>query len=417
MSAPSANSHSWYATKNEGPGQQGFAHNSHLYNRTPHHVGPARDQAWLQHQSQDPRYNWYTPASSSPLNASHPLNSDIGTGDCWNWGNGANYQQQPMQYGQPYQQNTQQYSVPYRNPNVLPVARPNPDPWNWGWEESGASANSESLSNSTSSSSNNNKNKNNNNNNVCPDPVWSWSVDSTATHQEHVPSTNAGYSSAQHGQNYTIAPTHVSVSSGSVATVMTPSTAALIAESFSSGSADQTPLFSIGSSQNLAGNKNPLTLNFVRNNNISHPVVNSGNKYTAVSTPSHFNQDVNNSHGSHGAKSDFEQGYVNNISQQVNYTAGVSEETLRESHVVTQEVKNVGTIEQDAPHPSLDCVRRGEEFSDVPICKSVTKTEKSIKKELDSPANDVPELSRGSSSREQDISKQSFSTGDRKSVV
>jgi hypothetical protein len=290
------------------------------------------------------------------------------------------------------------------------VARPNPDPWNWGWEESGISANSESLSNSTSSS-NSNKNKNNNNNNVCPDPVWSWSVDSTATHQEPVPSTNASYSSAQHGQNYTIAPTHASVSSGSVATVMTPSTAALIAESFSSGSADQTPLFSIGSSQNLTGNKNPLTLNFVRNNNISHPVVNIGNQYTAVSTPSHFNQDVNYSHGSYGAKSDFEQGYVNNISQQVTYTAGVNEETLRESQVVTQEVKNVGTIEQDAPHPSVDCVRRGEEFSDVPVCKSDTKTEKSIKEELDSPANDVPELGRGSSSREQDISKQSSSTG------
>jgi hypothetical protein len=43
MSAPSANSHSWYTTKNESPGQQGFAHNTHLYNRTPHHVGPARD--------------------------------------------------------------------------------------------------------------------------------------------------------------------------------------------------------------------------------------------------------------------------------------------------------------------------------------------------------------------------------------
>jgi len=289
------------------------------------------------------------------------------------------------------------------------VARPNPDPWNWGWEESGISANSGSVSNS---SSNNNKNKNNNNNNVCPDPVWGWSVDSTATRQEHnVPSTDVGYTSAQHGQNYTIAPMHVSVSSGSVATVMTPSTAALIAESFSSDSGNQTPLFSSGGSQNLTGNKNPLTVNFVRNNNVIPPVVNSGNQHTALSTPSHFNQDVNYSHGSHGAKSDFEQGYMNNIPQQVTYTAGVSEDRLRESHVVTQEVKNVGTIEQDAPHPSVDCVRRGEEFSDVPVYKSDTKTEKSIKEEFDSPANDVPELSRGSSSREQDISKQSSSTG------
>lgn len=283
------------------------------------------------------------------------------------------------------------------------MARPNPDPWNWGWEESGISANSGSVSNSTSSSNN----KNNNNNNVCPDPVWGWSVDSTASHQEHnIPSTDVGYSSAQHGQNYTIAPMHVSVSSGSVATVMTPSTAALIAESFSSDSGNQMPLFSSGGSQNLTGNKNPLTMNFVRNNNVIPPVVNSGNQHPALSTPSHFNQDVNYSHGSHGAKSDFEQGYMNNISQQVTYTAGVSEDRLRESHVVTQEVKNVGTIEQDAPHPSVDCVRRGEEFSDVPISKSDTKTEKSIKEEFDSVANDVPELS-----REQSISKQSSSTG------
>jgi len=288
------------------------------------------------------------------------------------------------------------------------VARPNPDPWNWGWEESGLSANTGSVSNSSSSNS---KNRNNNNNNVCPDPMWGWSVDSTATRQEHsVPSTDVGYSSAQHGQNYTIAPMHVSVSSGSVAAVMTPSTAALIAESFSSDSGNQTPLFSSSGSQNLTGNKNPLTMNFVRNNNVIPPVVNSGYQHTALSTPSHFNQDVNYSHGSHGAKSDFEQGYMNNISQQVTYTAGVSEDRLRESNVVTQEVKNVGTIEQDTPHPSVDCVRRGEEFSD-PICKSDTKTEKSIKEEFDSAANDVPELSRGSSSREQDISKQSSSTG------
>lgn len=421
MSAPSANSHSWYTTKNEGPGQQGFANNSHLYNRTLHHVGPATDQAWQQHQSQQhqsqqhqsqqPHYNWYSPASKSPLNTSHPPNSGTGAGNSWNWGSGAIYQQQPIQYGQPFQQNTQQYSAPYRNPNVLPVARPNPDPWNWGWEESGVSANSASLSNSTSSS--NPINNNNNNNNVSPDPVWGWSVDSTATHQEHnVPSTNAGYSSAQHGQNYTIAPMHVSVNTGSVAAGMTPSTAALIAESFSSGSADQTPLFSSSGSQNLAGNKNPLTLNFVRNN-VIHPVVNSGNQYTAVSTPSHFNQDVNYSHGSHGAKGDFEEGYVNsiNISQQGTYTAGASEERLGESHIVTQEVKNVGTMEQDTPHPSADCVSRGEEFSDVSVCTSETKTEKGIKEGLDSPANDVPELSRGSSSREQDISKQSSSTG------
>jgi hypothetical protein len=43
MSAPSANSHSWYTTKNESPGQQGFANNTHLYNRMPHHAVPARD--------------------------------------------------------------------------------------------------------------------------------------------------------------------------------------------------------------------------------------------------------------------------------------------------------------------------------------------------------------------------------------
>lgn len=286
------------------------------------------------------------------------------------------------------------------------MARPNPDPWNWGWDESGVSAKSESLSNSTSSS--NNKNKHNNNNNVCPDPLWGWSVDSTATHQEqNVPSSNVGYSSAQHGHNYTVAPMHAPVSSGSVTTVMTPSTAALIAESFSSGSAEQTSLFSSGGSQNLAGNESP----FVRNNNVSHPIVNSGNQHTAVSTPSPFNQGVNYNHGSHGAKSDFEQGYVNSISQQVIYTAGVSEDRLRKSSVVTQEVKNVGTVEQDASHPSVNFVRRGEEFSDAPICKSDTKTEKSIKEELYSSVNDVPELSRGSSSREQDISKQSSSTG------
>lgn len=287
------------------------------------------------------------------------------------------------------------------------MARPNPDPWNWGWEDSGISSNSGSVSNSSSG----NKNQNNNNNNVCPDPVWGWSVDSTATHQEHnVPSTDVGYSSAQHGQNYTIAPMHVPVSSGSVATVMTPSTAALIAESFSSDSGNQTPLFLSGGSQNLTGN-NPIAMNFVRNNNVIPPVVNSGNQHTALSTPSHFNRDVGYSHGSHGAKSDFEQGYMNNISQQVTYTAGVSEDRLRESHVVTQEVKSVGTIEQDAPHPSVDCVRRGEEFSDVPVRKSDTKTEKTIKDEFDSPANDIPELSRGSSIREQDMSKQSSSTG------
>lgn len=53
---------------------------------------------------------------------SHTLNSGIGTGDSWNWGGGANYQQQPVQYGQPFQPNTEQYSAPYRyNSDVLVV--------------------------------------------------------------------------------------------------------------------------------------------------------------------------------------------------------------------------------------------------------------------------------------------------------
>jgi hypothetical protein len=204
---------------------------------------------------------------------------------------------------------------------------------------------------------------------------------------------------------------HASLNTSAAATVMTPNTAALITESFSSVSADQTALFSSSDSQNIAGNKNPLTMNFVKNNNASHSVFNSGNPYTAASMP-HFNQDVY-SHGSHGAKSDFEQGCVNNIniSEQETYITGANEERIRESSVVMQKVKNVGTVEQDIPNPSVGCVSRGEEFSDVPICTSDTKTEEGIKEELDSPANDVPELSRGSSSREQDISKQSSGTG------
>lgn len=44
MSAPTANSHSWFSVKKEVPGQQEVAHTTHLYSRTtPHHAGPPAD--------------------------------------------------------------------------------------------------------------------------------------------------------------------------------------------------------------------------------------------------------------------------------------------------------------------------------------------------------------------------------------
>jgi hypothetical protein len=265
----------------------------------------------------------------------------------------------------------------FRNPDVPPVARPNSDPWNWGWEDSGVSASSDRF---------------NNNNNAHPDAAWGWSVDNTASYQEcDIPSTNASYSLGQHGQNYATAPTHPTVSSGPSATVMTPSTAAIIAESFSSVSSDQTTFFHSSASQHFGGNKSPFVLNFAKSDSKSHPV----NQYPTVSAASHFKQD-SYSDRSHGPKSDFDEGYVNNVNigEQETYGVGVSCERMVESHVVTQELKNVENVTQDAG----GCFRRVEEFAD-------------IKEELDSSADEVPELSRESSSREQGISKQSSSTG------
>ncbi|XP_023718368.1 uncharacterized protein LOC111870357 isoform X4 [Cryptotermes secundus] len=400
MTAPTANNHSWFNAKNEGPGHQEVAHNPHLYNRNlPQHVGPPSDQAW---QSQ---YQWYTPASKPPLNTSHQMNSGTGTSDSWNWGGGTSYQQQPMQYGQQLQQNSQQYFSPYRNHYDPSVARPYPDPWNWGWEESGISENSEPLSSSSSN--------NNNNNNINPDPAWRWSVENTATYQEHnIPSTNAGYSSGQHGQNYTIAPVHATFNTGPNTAVMTPGTAAVIAESFGSGSADQTALFHSGSSQHLEGNRNPFTPNYVKNNTVNHPVITSDNQYATISTASNFDQGIYN-HGSHGAKSNFEQGHVSNVNiyQQETCRAGRGGEGMVDQTAVTKELKNVENIKQDTRQLSLDYVTGGGEFTNVPLSANDTETMKDTKEELDSPANDVPELSTESSSREQDTSKQSFSAG------
>jgi hypothetical protein len=280
------------------------------------------------------------------------------------------------------------------------VARPNPDPWNWDWDESGISATSEPFSNNNS-----------NNNNSCPDPAWGWSVDNTATYQEHnIPSTNTSYSSGQQGQNYATAPAHPTFNTGPNATVITSSTAAIIAESFNSVSAGQTALFHSSASQHLEGHKSPFTLNYVENDTRSHPVVNSVSQHPTVGTASHFKQDIY-SCGSHGAESDFEQGYMNNvnISQQEIYRVGANDERIVDSHVVTQ--KNIGVVKQDAHQPSVDCFRKGEEFTNVSASRSDTNTGKDAKEELDLSANDVPpELSRESSSREQDISKQSSST-------
>jgi len=279
------------------------------------------------------------------------------------------------------------------------VVRPNPDPWNWGWEESGISTISEPLSNSS----------NNNNNNPCSDPAWGWSTDSTTTYQEdNISSITTGHSARHHGQKGTTAASDATFSAGPNATVMTPSTAAVIAESFSSVSGDQTALFHSSASQLHEGNKRPFTLNFVKNDTISHPVTNSVSQYATISTASLFNQDTC-SHGSDGAKSDFEQGFVNNVKiSQETYRAGASEDEIENAHVVTQELKNIENVKQDIFQSSVDCVRRGEEFTNVPIG---TKSERDAKEESDSAANDVPELSRESSSREQDISKRSCSTG------
>jgi hypothetical protein len=284
------------------------------------------------------------------------------------------------------------------------VTRPNPDPWNWGWEESGISANSEPLSNSRVSNNNNSTNNN-------PDPSWGWSIDSTATYQEHNnPSTKAGYSSG-HQQNYTIVPTHATSNTEPNTAVMSPSTAAIIAESFSSGSAHQTALFHSGSTQHLEESKNPLTLNYVQNYAKSHPITTSGNQCATVSTASYFNQGVY-SHLSRGAEINFEQSHVNNVSiyQQETCRASRGRERMVDPTAVTHDLKNTDNVKEDL-QLSGDNVREGEEFTNVPAYTSDTKTMKDVKEELDLPADDPPELSRESSSREQDTSKQSFSAG------
>jgi hypothetical protein len=280
------------------------------------------------------------------------------------------------------------------------VTRPNPDPWNWGWEESGISGNSEPLSNSCISNNNNNTNNN-------PDPSWGWSIDSTATYQEHNPSTKAGYSSV-HQQNYAIAPTHATSNTEPNTVVMNPSTAAIIAESFSSGSAHQTALFHSGSTQHLEESKNPFTLNYVQNDIKSHPVTTSVNQCATASTGPYFNQGIY-SPVSHGAEINSEQSQLNNVSiyQQEIFGASRVRERILDPTAVTHDLKNT----EDVLQLSGDNVREGEEFTNVPAYTSDIKTMRDAKEELDLPADDIPELSRESSSREQDTSKQSFSAG------
>ncbi|XP_069689503.1 protein transport protein Sec16A-like isoform X2 [Periplaneta americana] len=218
MSAPTTKNHSWYSTKNEGPGQRGVTSNTHLYNRTmPHHTEPPADQLW--HQQQQPQYNWYSQASKSTVNATQQMSSRDESGDSWNWNTDTNYYQPPSQYGQQYQQDTQQYHGTYRNPDVSSMARPNPDPWNWGWEESGISANPEPLNNNTSS---------NNNNNACPDPAWGWSVDGSTVYQEHNVSS-ANYTTNQFQPTYSTEPNNIA---------STANMSDIIAESFSTTSVE-----------------------------------------------------------------------------------------------------------------------------------------------------------------------------------
>lgn len=279
------------------------------------------------------------------------------------------------------------------------MVRPNPDPWNWGLEESGISATSEPYSNNISV-----------NNNACLDPSWGWSIENTATYQEHsVPSTNTSYSSGQHGQNYATVPLHPTLNTVPDAKIMTPSTADIISESFSPVSAGETALFHSNASQHLQGS---FTVNYEKNDSKSHPAVNSVSQYPPVSTTSHFKQD-NYSYGSRGAESDFGQGCMNNfnISQQQTYGVVASGERIMDSHVVTEELQNVGNVTRDSPQSSVDYLRRDEEFTNVSVSRSDVNDGRDAKEELDSSANDVPELSRDSSSREQDTSKQNSSTG------
>jgi hypothetical protein len=292
------------------------------------------------------------------------------------------------------------------------VTKPNPDPWNWGWEESGITENSEPNSNSSSSSSSNiinNNNKNNSNNNL--DPSWGWSIDSTATYQEHnIPNTNAGYSSGC--QNYTIAPTHETFNTEQNTTVMSPSTAALIAESFSSGSADQTTLFHNAGTEHLEGNRNTFTLNYLQNDTKSHPIATSVNQYATVNTASDFNEGIY-SHRSLSAEINFEQGHVNNVHnyQQETCRASTDGERIMDSTAVTHDVKNTENVKEDTLQLSADYVRGDEGFMNVPAHTSDTKAMMDIKEELNSPTDDLPELSRESSTREQDTNKQIFSVG------
>jgi hypothetical protein len=284
------------------------------------------------------------------------------------------------------------------------MTRPNPDPWNWGWEESGISANSEPFSNSHRSNNNNNNNNNNN-----PDPSWGWSVDSTTSQEHNIPSTNAGYSSG-HQQNYTIAPMHATSDTEANTTVMSPRTAAIIAESFSSGSTDHTTLFHSGNTHQLEESRDPFTLSYEQNYTKTHPITASDNQCATVSAALDFNQGPYR-HGSHGAEINFEPSHVNNaiIYQQETCGSSTGRERIVDPTTVTCDLKNTENIKEDILQLSGDNVREGEEFTNVPACTGDTKTTEDIKEGLDSPAD--PELSRESSSREQDTSKQSFSAG------
>jgi hypothetical protein len=153
-------------------------------------------------------------------------------------------------------------------------------------------------------------------------------------------------------------------------------------------------------------------MNYVKNDTKICPAVNSVSQYPTVGAASHFKQDIY-SHGCHGAESGSEQGYMNNVNifQQETHMVGAHDERTVDSHVVSQELQNIGNFKQDGHQSSVDHFRRDEEFTNVSVGRSETGTGKGAEVELNTSANDVPELSRESSGKEQDINKQSSSTG------